>query len=127
MKKKYLILALYVQGKGKNIFKSKEIVSEDQLNNIPDLIKGGYIEEIKSDLEKYGEPVDDNSTKVEAAENVEPVLFTLTIGEEIREVRSVKDLKKKEIINALKDLEVEFNPISKEQILFDQLKEAIAK
>lgn len=135
MKKKYLILALYVQGKGKNIFKSKDVVSEDQLNNIPELIKGGYIKEILDETPKVEatenttetETTENVEVKVEATENVEPILFTLKIGEEIREVRSVKDLKKKEIINALKGLEVEFNPISKEQILFDQLKEAVAK
>lgn len=131
MKKKYLILALYVQGKGKNIFKAQDVVNEDQLNNISDLIKGGYIQEIESDVEESentqndapNEEVTENVEESENTENELPVLFILND----REIRSTKDTKKKEIVAKLKELKVEFNPLLDEQSLFDLLKEAIAQ
>ena len=116
MSRKFKVIALSVGGKNNKVFNSKDIVDESNFaSSVDELVSKGFLEEIKSS--KHEKP----TTKIES-EKVEKssILDELTSSND--EI-NIEDFSKKQIGNALKKLEIEYNSRDSKTDLWNLLME----
>ena len=108
MNKTYVVVSLYLSGKGKKIWQSGDVVSPSDFDgNFEKLIQGGYIKQIEKE-----------ETKKES--DLEPLFVVDREGEKV-EIFTVKDIHKPEIVALLTEKGVEFDESDRKADLWELL------
>lgn len=116
--KSYTVKALAVSGPGNKIFRSGDVVTEKNFpeGNADMLVKKGFLTEIKGELIGEKATVTDNSVVESVNEGKK---FSTSEGVE-RQVKSIDEISKSELIKELSSSNVVFDSASKKGVLFDQ-------
>ena len=118
MERQFKVIVIAVNGKGNKIYKSGDVVSESKFAYPADeLVKGGYIEEVKGEKTKVIDLKPDNGN-----DSDKEVLFTVKIGENEIEVKEDSDLTKKQIVDYFEENSIEFVKTQSKETLFEKLK-----
>ena len=124
MLRRFKVIALSVGGKNNKVFKSQDIVNENNFSSIVDeLVAKGFLEEIEPLKVELTGNIEDKVEVEETATESSSILDELTSSNESENSIDMDDYSKKDIESALKELDIEYKSRESKTFLWNLLME----
>jgi hypothetical protein len=118
------VIALSVGGKNNKVFKSQDIVNENNFSSsVDELVAKGFLEEIEPLKVELTGNIEDEVEVEETATESSSILDELTSSNESENSIDMDDYSKKDIESALKQLDIEYKSRESKTFLWNLLME----
>jgi hypothetical protein len=118
------VIALSVGGKNNKVFKSQDIVNENNFSSsVDELVAKGFLEEIEPLKVELTGNIEDKVEVEETATESSSILDELTSSNESENSIDMDDYSKKDIESALKELDIEYKSRESKTFLWNLLME----
>jgi len=124
MLRRFKVIALSVGGKNNKVFKSQDIVNENNFSSsVDELVAKGFLEEIEPLKVELTGNIEDEVEVEETATESSSILDELTSSNESENSIDMDDYSKKDIESALKQLDIEYKSRESKTFLWNLLME----